>query len=98
MARFRSHPANVLPGPPPDGLTAEVARRAAGEVIRPAHFFAGPELELEWEHAEQEESAWEIFRGRLLGPAHTRQRRRFEAWNVYRRTAEGRSAEPLLAL
>jgi hypothetical protein len=70
----------------------------AADVIRAAHFFDGPGLELEWEHAEQEESAWEVFRGRLLDPAHTRQRRRFEAWNVYRRTPEGRSAEPLLAL
>jgi hypothetical protein len=79
-------------------MSAEVVRRVAADVIRPAHFFLGPELELEWEHAECEESAWEVFRGRLLGPAHTRQRRTFEAWNVYQRTSQGRSDEPLLAL
>ncbi len=98
MPRFRSLPANPSPPLPPERASVEVARRVAGDVIRPAHFFAGPGLKLEWEHAEQEESLWEVFRGRLLDPAHTRQRRRFESWNVYQGTPEGRSAEPLLAL
>jgi hypothetical protein len=98
MARFRSLPTRASPDPPFGGLPVEVVRRVAADAIHPAHFYAGPGLELEWEHAEQEECSWEVFRGRLLDPAHTRQRRRFEAWNVYRRTAEGRSAEPLLAL
>src|SRR5262249_8169349 len=31
-------------------------------------------------------------------PAHTRERRRFTAWNVYVTDADGRSAEPLLAV
>ncbi len=98
MPPFRSLPATAFPSPVPEGLPVEVARRVAGEVIRPAHFFAGPGPELEWEHAEQEEISWEVFRGRLMGPAHTRQRRRFEAWNVYCRRPEGRSTEPLVAL
>jgi hypothetical protein len=35
----------------------------------------------------------------LLDPAHTRERRSFEAWNVYQTTPEsGRSGEPLLAV
>jgi hypothetical protein len=70
----------------------------AADVIRPAHLFVGRGWELEWEHAAEEEVAWEVFRGRLLDPAHTRQRRRFEAWNVYQRGPDGRSGEPLLAL
>jgi hypothetical protein len=67
-------------------------------MLAPAHFFVGPGLRLECEHVAREELVWEIYRGRLLDPAHTRQRRVFEAWNVYTIRSEGRSAEPLLAL
>jgi hypothetical protein len=68
------------------------------ELLRPAHFYVGPDLRLEWRHVAAEEVAWEIFRGRLLDPAHTRERRTFEAWNVYQIGSDGRSAEPLLSL
>src|SRR5262249_4214621 len=68
------------------------------EVTRPCHFFTGPNLRLEWEHCPHEESVWEVFQGRLLDPAHTRQRRTFEAWNVYQLTDKGRSGAPLLSL
>jgi hypothetical protein len=67
-------------------------------LLGPAQFFIGPNLRLEFEHVAREELVWEIYRGRLLDPAHSRQRRVFEAWNVYAVGAEGRSAEPLLAL
>jgi hypothetical protein len=66
--------------------------------MRPCHFFLGLGLELEWEQNPAEDSFWEVFQGRLLDPAHTRQRRTFEAWNVYRREAAGRSGEPLLSV
>ncbi|HTU92929.1 MAG TPA: hypothetical protein VMF69_22805 [Gemmataceae bacterium] len=71
-----------------------------GEMIRPAHFFLGPELELEWEQVAEQELVWEIFQGRLLDPAHTRQRRSFAAWKIYATAppGEGRPSEPLLAL
>lgn len=70
------------------------------ELFRPAHFFLGPELELEWEEAAKEELSWEIFRGRLVDPAHTRQSRSFAAWKIYVKSppGEGRPNEPLLAL
>ncbi len=70
------------------------------EMFRPAHFFLGPELELEWEHEAEQELVWEIFQGRLLDPAHTRQRRCFAAWKIYASSLreEGRPNEPLLAL
>ncbi|MGH7224073.1 MAG: hypothetical protein ACRELF_12655, partial [Gemmataceae bacterium] len=64
-------------------------------MFRPAHFFLGPELELEWDHAAEQDLVWEIFQGRLLDPAHTRQRRSFAAWKVY---AASPTDEPLLAL
>src|SRR4051812_28978839 len=79
-------------------LSAETVRWLCGEVTRPCHFFTGPNLRLEGEHDTDEESVWEVFQGRLLDPAHTRQRRTFEAWNVYQLTDAGRSGEPLLSL
>jgi hypothetical protein len=66
--------------------------------MRPAHFYVGPVLTLEWEHVAAEDISWEIFRGRLLDAAHTRERRTFEAWNIYQAGRDGRSAEPLLSL
>jgi hypothetical protein len=70
------------------------------EMLRPAYFFLGPELELEWENETKQELAWEIFQGRLLDPAHTRQRRSFAAWKIYASNPreEGRPNEPILAL
>src|SRR5207248_567121 len=85
-------PAGTVP-PSPEGV-----RGVAAEVFRPAHFFTGPGLLLEWDHAGAEEVSWEVFRGRLLDPAHTRQRRVFEAWNVYALSEAGRAPEPLLSL
>jgi hypothetical protein len=95
MPRFRPSPSPRHPTPPP---TLDEARAIAAEVFRPAHFFLAPPLELEWEHAPREEVVWEVFQGRLLDRAHTRQRRTFEAWNAYQLGPEGRPGEPLLAL
>lgn len=93
MPRFR--PAGSKTAVP---LDAEVVRRLAAEAMRPEHFYVGAGLTLEWEHVAAEETSWEIFRGRLLDPAHTRERRIFEVWNVYQAGPEGRSSEPLLSL
>ena len=40
----------------------------------------------------------EVFRGRLLDPAHTREKAVFSAWSAYEKTPDGRSAEPVLSL
>ncbi len=94
MARFRSPPPDAAARPlTPDALAALLA-----EMIRPAHFYAGPGLTLEWAPASRQETSWEVFRGRLLDPAHTRQRRTFTTWDVFAVTPEGRSGEPLLSL
>jgi hypothetical protein len=66
--------------------------------MSPGHFFVGPATTLEWEHRSAEEVSWEVFRGRLLDPAHTRQRRTFESWNLYLMQNAERSAEPLLSV
>jgi hypothetical protein len=96
MPRFRS--AAAVPGLTGVPLTLETVRRLLDDVLAPRHFFTGPSLRLEFTHVEGEESAWEIFQGRLLDPAHTRQRAVFEAWNVHQVVDGGLSAEPLLAL
>jgi len=68
-------------------------------MLRPAHFFLAANLTLEWQHVPTEDQIWEIFQGRLLDPAHTRERRSFEAWNIVQAACGLASApEPLLAL
>ena len=79
-------------------LELETALRIAADVMRPEHFYVGANLALEWDNAEKEETSWEVFQGRLLDSAHTRERRVFETWNVYQIEPGGRSAEPLLSL
>jgi hypothetical protein len=91
MPRFR-------PSGPLEPLSLETVRQIAADVLRPEHFYAGAQLTLEWGHREKEETSWEVFQGRLLAPTHTRERRVFEAWNVYQIESDGRSAEPLLSL
>ncbi len=94
MMRFRL-PRSSAPSP----FISYGVQAVVAETFRPAHFFLSSQLDLEWEHVEAEELVWEIFRGQLLDPAHTRQRRTFESWKVYAQTPEGeRSGEPLLAL
>ena len=78
--------------------TPEDVRRLVAEAIHPRHFFARGAGRLEWEHVPSEEVPWEVFRGRLLDPAFTRQTMTFESWNIYRTGEGGRSAEPLLAV
>ncbi len=94
MPRFRPVDSRLAGVP----ITLEAVCRLAAEVIAPPHFFVAPDLHLEWTHLEREETSWEVFRSRLLDPAHTRERAVFEAWSVYETTPEGRSAEPVLSL
>jgi hypothetical protein len=95
MPRFRAR----SPRANRDPINTESVRELIAEMFRPAHLFAAAELLLEWEHVASEELAWEIFQGRLLDAAHTRERHSFEAWNVYQTTArEERASEPLLSL
>ena len=94
MPRFRPPPVIAALGPP--GL--DTLRCLLAEVLRPAHFFLGPDIDLTFEHLQREEVSWEIFQGRLLDPAHTRQKAIFESWNVHRIARGVRSDEPLLSV
>ncbi len=94
MPRFRPRRPDAERRP----ANAEAVVELAGRLLAPAHFYAAPEKGLVWEPARDEEISWEIFHGRLLDPAHTRQRRSFLSWGVYQTGSAGRSAEPVLSL
>jgi hypothetical protein len=103
MPHFRpttASPRNAL-------LTREGVQELAAEMMAAENFFVGPGLSLRWEHVPAEDVSWEVFRGRLLDPAHTRKRQSFESWNVYQvggllepagQVSQERCAEPLLSL
>ena len=73
-------------------------RAIIADAVAPRHFFIGNGLELEWEHTAAETIQWEIYKGRLLDASQTRERRTFEAWNIYGIDEFGRSTEPLLSV
>ncbi|HMF18723.1 MAG TPA: hypothetical protein VKE98_16060 [Gemmataceae bacterium] len=76
---------------------ADIANLIA-DVLQAAHFFTGHGLSLIWEHHAVEEVPWEIYQGRLLPAAHTRQHKTFAAWNIYLKEGTSRSGEPVLAV
>jgi hypothetical protein len=79
-------------------LPLDEIRSVIADAVAPRHFFIGNGLELEWEHAPAENIPWEIYKGRLLDASQTRERRTFEAWNIYSIDEFGRSTEPLLSV
>lgn len=68
------------------------------EVFRPGHFYVADNFPVHWQFDRSQEIAWEVFRGRLLPAAQTRQRRTFTAWNLYAGEGNDRAAEPLLSV
>src|SRR5690242_2977765 len=85
VIRFR--PAGHPLEPPAALATVTQVAQLIGDVFLPAHFLAA-DLPLTWSGPQSEEISWEIFRGRLLDPAQTRERRAFTAWNLYGACAE----------
>jgi hypothetical protein len=67
-------------------------------VLDPRHFNLPSGLSLEREHVQAREQRWELYRGRLLDPAHTRQMKTLEEWNLFLIEDRVRSPEPLLSL
>ena len=94
--RARSQAATRPDGGSPTDL--QDVRALISDAMLPAHFYLRRTGVLEWQPACAEEVSWEIYHGRLLDPAHTRERRQFEAWNIFWVDAEGRSAEPILSV
>ncbi len=68
------------------------------DALDASNFLLGDGIELEHEHLAEMTRRWEIFRGRLLDPAHTREEKTFEEWNVYVIDEGNRSEEPLLSV
>lgn len=95
MLWFRSALAD-LPLPVPPGAADPIAALIDG-AFRPGHFFVAPPLSLHWEAPHAETIPWEIYRGRLVDPATTREQNTFLSWNVYAVEAGERSALPLLS-
>src|SRR4051794_16136541 len=94
MPHFRPlPPMSSAPGP----FFLDEVRAVLADVLAPAHFLVRPPLALVMEQAAAEEQPWEVFRGRLLDPAHTRLRRSFAAWNLFLIEDGRRAAEPVLA-
>jgi hypothetical protein len=65
------------------------------EAINPEHFAVRPPLRLTWETI-NEEVYWELYRGRALDAAMTRNRVKFRAWNINALTNE--RPEPLISV
>jgi hypothetical protein len=85
--------------------TETIVRQVIDEVVDPANFFTAPTetreqpaIELRWDRAVEEVVSWELFRGCLLRPAHTRESRSFLAWNGVRIEAGERSGESLISV
>jgi hypothetical protein len=89
-----------MPGSSAGPLTLQRVADLCPRLLAPAHFFAGKGVDFRWDHVAAEDISWEIFHGRLLDPAHTRQRAVFASWNVHATLpAAGCDApEPLLSL
>ncbi|HEY2895066.1 MAG TPA: hypothetical protein VGJ16_12655 [Pirellulales bacterium] len=79
-----------------DVPTIERARRAIASALEPGHFFASAG-HLQIEECLDESWRWEVFRGHLLDPAHTRQTAMFDAWHVIV-DAAGQASTPLISV
>lgn len=97
MATFRRmvDPSKRTPAQPP---TWEQLRSIMEEVLHPKHFFIIHPLTLEWEFTPKESCRWEIYRGRLMEPRHTREECQFVTWNIFLVDEGVRSNEPILSL
>jgi hypothetical protein len=74
----------------------ELARRLIVSALEPGHFFASTG-QLRIDERPQESCRWEIFRGHLLDPAHTRETAVFDAWHVYLEAA-AQGGTPLISV
>lgn len=79
-------------------VSLDAVRRTAASLLAPGRFYAGSGITLVWRHDPAKRVAWEIFQGRLLDAAQTREAATFESWNVILQAAAGLAGEPLLSL
>src|SRR5208282_5528943 len=79
-------------------IPLESVREAIFDVLDPAHFYAAPPAQLEWEYLPADETPWELHRGQLVACHLSRNMQTFESWNVFVIQDGQRSGEPVLAL
>ena len=79
-------------------LSTDAIRRLIDDALRPANFFVGPRIKLDWSHLLGEKIAWEVFQGRLLDARQTREQASFESWNIHQLDDDRRADEPLLSV
>jgi hypothetical protein len=81
MPRFRPR---LTPPAPPDATPPDLLTvgQLIDELMQPGHFFVAASLKLHWIAGKAEDVPWEVFRGRLVDPAHTRKQARFLSWHV----------------
>jgi hypothetical protein len=68
------------------------------QTLSPNHFLAKPDISFSFDSQVLEEVPWELFRGHLLGPRHTRASKRFESWNVFLGKNENIPEQPLISV
>ena len=78
-------------------MRSESVEAAIAAALDRARFFASRGWTLALRHENQDQLAWETFRGHLLDAAATRQTRTFASWTVCRRLPD-QEAEPVLAV
>src|SRR5713226_7081388 len=98
MPRFRARRPEAHNSDGGGVLSLDEVRKVIAEAFRPGHFFVGKTLTSEWHYSPSEETAWEIYQGRLLDASHTRLWQLFESWSLFSVDAGIRSAEPILSL
>ena len=68
------------------------------DVMNPRHFLVDPALRLDWIAARAETIPWEIFQGRLVDAAHTRQTATFLSWHVFDTDTTHGPVEPMVSV
>ena len=70
---------------------------AVRRALNPGRFFVAPPARLRVEHTADHTLAWEVFRGHLIEPAHTRQSIVADLWNLFL-DEESLSLAPLVSV
>jgi hypothetical protein len=92
MPWFRPPIVNTVAPP----VTPASIRTTIAATFASRHFtLVDARLEAQCDHVDL---PWEIFQGRLLDPAQTRERRTFEAWDLYWFDNQGRQPAPTLSV
>ncbi len=79
-------------------MTAVSVRAAVERALGEGCFFVAPPHRLRIERVAAEQVSWEVFRGHLLDPAHTRQTAELEVWSVFLDDGDTAAEAPLVSI